>query len=89
MRLAQEQEIAVLYPEFEVGAMPPFGMMHGHRVFVERCFVGEPELVFNAGHAHRLALHALQRLRRHRPSDGRDVRCAARQAPRGFSSQLE
>jgi prolyl-tRNA editing enzyme YbaK/EbsC (Cys-tRNA(Pro) deacylase) len=25
---------------FEVGAMPPFGMMHGHPVFVERCFVG-------------------------------------------------
>src|SRR5262245_41933574 len=35
LRLAQEQEIAALYPEFEVGAMPPFGMMHGHRVFVE------------------------------------------------------
>ena len=49
LRLANESEIATLYPEFEVGAMPPFGMMHGHRVFVERCFVGEPEMVFNAG----------------------------------------
>jgi Ala-tRNA(Pro) deacylase len=58
LRLAQEHEIAALYPEFEVGAMPPFGTMHGHRVYVERCFVGEPELVFNAGtHTDSLCMH--------------------------------
>ena len=58
LRLAREAEIASLYPEFEVGAMPPFGMMYGHRVFVERCFVGEPELVFNAGtHTVSLCMH--------------------------------
>ena len=58
LRLAREAEIASLYPEFEVGAMPPFGMMYGHRVFVERCFVGEPELVFNAGtHTDSLCMH--------------------------------
>ena len=38
--------------------MPPFGMMHGHPVFVERCFVGEPEMVFNAGtHTDSLCMH--------------------------------
>ena len=58
LRLANEDEIARLYPEFEVGAMPPFGMMHGHPVFVERCFVGEPEMVFNAGtHTDSLCMH--------------------------------
>jgi Ala-tRNA(Pro) deacylase len=58
LRLAQETEVAALYPEFEVGAMPPFGMMHGHPVFVERCFVGEPEMVFNAGtHTDSLCMH--------------------------------
>ena len=58
LRLAREEEIAQLYPEFEVGAMPPFGMMHGHPVFVERCFVGEPEMVFNAGtHTDSLCMH--------------------------------
>ena len=58
LRLAREIEIAALYPEFEVGAMPPFGMMHGHRVFVERCLVGEPEMVFNAGtHTESLCMH--------------------------------
>jgi Ala-tRNA(Pro) deacylase len=58
VRLAREDEIAVLYPEFEIGAMPPFGMMHGHPVYVERCFVGEPEMVFNAGtHTDSLCMH--------------------------------
>jgi Ala-tRNA(Pro) deacylase len=58
LRLAREDEIAALYPEFEVGAMPPFGMIHGHHVFVERCFVGEPEMVFNAGtHTDSLCMH--------------------------------
>src|SRR5262245_13892346 len=49
LRLAAEQEIGVLYPDFEIGATPPFGSMFGHRVFVERCLVGDPELVFRAG----------------------------------------
>jgi Ala-tRNA(Pro) deacylase len=49
IRLALEDEIAQLYPEFEVGAAPPLGTMYGHRVFVEQCFVGEPEMVFDAG----------------------------------------
>lgn len=58
LRLANEDEIAALYPEFEVGATPPFGHMNGHRVFVEQCFVGEPEMVFNAGtHTASLCMH--------------------------------
>ena len=44
-----EEEIAAIYPEFEVGATPPVGTIYGHRVFVEECFVGEPEMVFDAG----------------------------------------
>ena len=49
VRLAIEEEIAALHPECEVGAMPPFGATYGHRVFVDPCLVGEPEMVFNAG----------------------------------------
>src|SRR4029450_13321978 len=37
LRLASEEELARLYPELEVGAMPPFGAVWGHHVFVERC----------------------------------------------------
>jgi Ala-tRNA(Pro) deacylase len=58
LRLAREDELAVLYPEYEVGAMPPFGAVYGHRVFVERCLVGEPEMVFNAGtHTDAIRMH--------------------------------
>lgn len=58
LRLASETEIAALYPDFEVGAVPPFGTLYGHRVFVEECFVGEPEMVFNAGtHTESICMH--------------------------------
>jgi len=58
LRLAREEEIAILYPDYEVGAMPPFGAVFGHRVFVDQCLVGEPELVFNAGtHTEALCMH--------------------------------
>lgn len=49
IRLALEEEMAAIYPEFEVGAAPPVGTIYGHRVFVEECFVGEPEMVFDGG----------------------------------------
>ena len=58
IRLALEDEIAAIYPEFEVGAAPPLGTMYGHRVFVEACFVGEPEMVFDAGtHSVSVCMH--------------------------------
>ena len=58
LRLACEEEIGALYPEYEVGAMPPFGAVYGHRVFVDRCLVGEPEMVFNAGtHTEAICMH--------------------------------
>jgi Ala-tRNA(Pro) deacylase len=58
LRLALEEEIGALHPECEVGAMPPFGAAYGHRVFVDRCLVGEPEMVFNAGtHTEAICMH--------------------------------
>jgi len=58
LRLAREDEMAALYPDCEVGAMPPFGAMYGHRVFVDRCLVGEPEMVFTAGtHTDAIRMH--------------------------------
>jgi Ala-tRNA(Pro) deacylase len=58
IRLAREAEIAELYPQFEVGAMPPFGTLYGQAVFIDATFVGEPEMVFNAGtHTECLCMH--------------------------------
>lgn len=58
IRLATEDELAVLYPECEVGAMPPFGHLYGHPVFVDASLVGDPEMVFNAGtHTDAICMH--------------------------------
>lgn len=58
LRLAREDELAALYPDLEIGAMPPFGAVYGQRVFVEQCLVGEPEMVFNAGtHTDAIRMH--------------------------------
>ena len=58
LRLAAEDEMAAIYPQFEVGAAPPFGTLYGHRVFMESVFVGEPEMVFNGGtHTESVCMH--------------------------------
>ena len=57
-RLEDERDLKRLFPDCEVGAMPPFGAVYGHRVFVDQLLVGEPELVFNAGtHTEALCMH--------------------------------
>jgi Ala-tRNA(Pro) deacylase len=48
-RLATEHEFARLYPECEVGAMPPFGPLYNQRVFVDRALTRSDDIVFNAG----------------------------------------
>ena len=55
IRLAEEEELQRLFPDCEVGAMPPFGPLYGHTVFVDAELALEPELVFNAG-THREAI---------------------------------
>jgi Ala-tRNA(Pro) deacylase len=47
--LASEQEFKDLFPECEVGAMPPFGNLYGIDVFVAESLVENEEIAFNAG----------------------------------------
>ena len=49
VRLASESEIAALFPDCEVGAMPPFGTLYGLPVYVDRSLVEDKEIVFQAG----------------------------------------
>jgi Ala-tRNA(Pro) deacylase len=49
LRLADEDEMSRLFPDCEVGATPPFGVLYGYRVFVDRALVGDPEMVFDGG----------------------------------------
>jgi len=49
IRLAGEDELLRLFPDCEVGAMPPFGPLYGQSVFVDVALAGESDIVFNAG----------------------------------------
>jgi Ala-tRNA(Pro) deacylase len=49
LRLANEVELAPLYPECELGAMPPLGPLYGQRVFVDQSLMDDTEILFNAG----------------------------------------
>jgi Ala-tRNA(Pro) deacylase len=56
LRLATEQEIGDLFPDCELGAMPPFGNLYGLPVYVESSLAMQPEIAFNAG-THRDVVH--------------------------------
>ena len=49
VRLASEREFQRLYPDCDVGAMPPLGPLYGQPVFLDRTLTGENEIVFEAG----------------------------------------
>ena len=49
IRLAQEDELPLLFPGCEPGAVPPFGPLYGQSIFVDVRLASEPEIVFNAG----------------------------------------
>src|SRR6267143_1348055 len=47
--LATEAEFKSLFPECELGAMPPFGNLYGMDVYVAKSLAEDPEIVFTAG----------------------------------------
>ncbi len=47
--IADEKEFKDLFPECEVGAMPPFGNLYGMDVFVAKSLTEDEEIAFNAG----------------------------------------
>jgi Ala-tRNA(Pro) deacylase len=49
VRLATEEEIAQLFPDCEVGAMPPFGTLYGLPVYVDRSLARDGEIFFEGG----------------------------------------
>jgi Ala-tRNA(Pro) deacylase len=49
VRLATEHEFMDLFPDSDVGAMPPFGNLYGLPVYVEDSLTRDLEIVFNAG----------------------------------------
>jgi len=49
VRLAREEEFGHLFPDCEVGAMPPFANLYGVPVVVDQSLTEGPQIVFNAG----------------------------------------
>lgn len=49
VRLATEQEFKDLFPDCELGAMPPFGPLYGLPVYVDRSLTEDEYIVFEAG----------------------------------------
>lgn len=49
VELAHEEEFEHLFPEYEVGAMPPFGHLFGLDVYVAQSLTEDEEIAFCAG----------------------------------------
>ncbi len=49
VELASEAEFRDLFPESELGAMPPFGNLYGMDVYVAAPLTEDEEIAFNAG----------------------------------------
>jgi len=49
VRLATEGEILNIFPDCQVGAMPPFGNLYGVEVYVDQLLTEDESIVFEAG----------------------------------------
>ncbi|MBX2991743.1 MAG: YbaK/EbsC family protein [Bacteroidetes bacterium] len=48
IHLVPEEELDHLFPNCEIGAMPPFGNLYGMPVIVDKALANQKEIVFNA-----------------------------------------
>jgi len=55
-RLATEAELADLFPDCELGAMPPLGPLYRLPVYLDASLAGQDMIAFNAG-THREVMH--------------------------------
>jgi len=55
-RLATEMEVGELFPDCELGAMPPMGNLYGMPVYLDSTLAEEDTIAFNAG-THRDVVH--------------------------------
>ncbi|HTQ53004.1 MAG TPA: YbaK/EbsC family protein [Bryobacteraceae bacterium] len=55
-RLATEKELAELFPDCELGAMPPFGELYDMPVHLDSSMLADEKIAFNGG-THRDVVH--------------------------------
>jgi Ala-tRNA(Pro) deacylase len=69
LELARETEFSRLFPDCEVGAMPPFGQMYGLDVYLDRSLAESSDIVFEGGTHHEdVRMRVSDYLRIERPS---------------------
>lgn len=55
VRLEDERELARIFPDCDLGAMPPFGNLYGMSMYVDPCLIeNQKEIWFQAGNHHEL-----------------------------------
>ena len=58
VELAHEDEIGHMFPDCELGGMPPFGNLYGMEVYVSRELTQDGDIAFNAGnHSELVRMH--------------------------------
>jgi Ala-tRNA(Pro) deacylase len=62
--LASEEEFKRVFPDCEIGAMPPFGNLYGMEVFASETLAQDEEIAFNAGSHTELARLAYEDFKR-------------------------
>jgi len=48
VQLAHEEDLGMLFPDCQIGAMPPFGNLYGLPVLLDECLAADEDIVFNA-----------------------------------------
>jgi Ala-tRNA(Pro) deacylase len=56
LRLEDERELLRLFPDCELGAMPPFGRLYGMPMMVDPCLLQGEDIWFQAGNHREVAL---------------------------------
>jgi Ala-tRNA(Pro) deacylase len=56
IQLEDERELERLFPDCEVGAMPPFGSLYDMPMYVDPCLLQAENIVFQAGNHHEVVL---------------------------------
>ncbi len=49
VRLATEDEIKDLFPDCDLGSMPPFGNLYGLEIYVDRSLAEDEQIIFQGG----------------------------------------
>ena len=63
-RLATETELTGLFPDCELGAMPPIGCLYGMPVYLDGSLAGQDTIAFNAGTHHEVIHMSMAEYRR-------------------------